>query len=122
QIESHHGRFAPNPTEEEMRFYATMTAAAILGFTFASAEAAPTLTLPEGPSASSLQLVQAASSSATVRVKSAILRASPDTKSKRLASLRRGTKLPVVGQSGEWTQVKAGNQQGYVSTSLLTMR
>jgi uncharacterized protein YraI len=104
-----------------MRFLA-MTTAAVLGFTFAAAQAAPTLTLPEGPSASSLHLVQAASGSATVRVKSAILRAGPDTKSKKLASLRRGTRLTVVSQSGDWTQVKVGDQQGYVSTSLLTMR
>jgi uncharacterized protein YraI len=102
-----------------MRFVA-MTAAAVLGFAFAAAQAAPTLPLPESPSA--LQLVQAASSNATVRVKSAVLRAGPDTKSKKLASLPRGTRLTVVSQSGEWTQVKAGNQQGYVSTSLLTMR
>ena len=104
-----------------MRFVA-MVAVAVLGFTSAAAPAAPTLSVPEGPSASALQLVQAASSNATVRVKSAVLRAGPDTKSKKLASLPRGTKLTVVSQSGDWTQVKAGNQQGYVSTSLLTMR
>ena len=103
-----------------MRFYA-MTAAAVLGFAFA-AQAAPTATLKEGPGVSSLQLVQAASGQATVRVKSAVLRSGPDTKSKKVTSLPRGTKLQVVGQSGDWTQVRAGTQQGYVSTSLLTMR
>lgn len=81
--------------------------------------AAPTTGLTGAPGARYVELVQAAGSQATVRVKSAILRAGPDTKSKKLASLPRGTKLQVMGGSGDWTQVRAGNREGYVSSSLL---
>ena len=60
-------------------------------------------------------------SNARVRVKSAVLRARPDSKSRKLASLRRGTRLQVVEASGEWSHVRVRNQDGYVLTSLLTM-
>jgi uncharacterized protein YgiM (DUF1202 family) len=62
---------------------------------------------------------QASASTMTVRVKSARLRAEPSAKGKRVASLKRGTKVQVVGTSGDWTQVRAGGQSGYVMTNLL---
>jgi uncharacterized protein YgiM (DUF1202 family) len=97
--------------------YAAIAVAAMAALAFGS-EAAPTVVPTDGSAVTMIQLAQAGST-ATVRVKSAILRAGPDTKSKKLASLRRGTKLQVTGTSGEWTKVKVGAQEGYVSTSLL---
>jgi SH3-like domain-containing protein len=69
------------------------------------------------------QVAQAgkAMSGARVRVKSAVLRARPDAKAHKVASLRRGTKLQVIENSGDWTHVKIGKSEGYVMSSLLTM-
>lgn len=102
-----------------MRFSLFVTAAAALvGLAVATAEAAPTVTRTDISGMSNIQLAQA-SKQTTVRVKSAILRAGPSTSSKKLTSLRRGTKVQVLSQADQWTKVRAGNQEGYVSSSLL---
>jgi hypothetical protein len=68
------------------------------------------------------ELAQASQqSNARVRVKSAVLRTSPDAKSRKLGSLRRGTRIQVLDASGEWSHVRVRNQDGYILTSLLTM-
>jgi SH3-like domain-containing protein len=69
------------------------------------------------------QLAQARSqaSGARVRVKAAVLRARPDAKSHKVASLRRGTRLQVLESAGDWTHVRVGKSDGYVMSSLLTM-
>lgn len=95
-------------------------AAVVAAVAFASvASAAPVLSSAQVPGASVLQLAQAGGQ-ATVRVKSAILRAEPSTRSKKLASLRRGTKVQVLEDRGDWIRVRAGSQEGFVSSSLLT--
>ena len=58
---------------------------------------------------------------ARVRVKSAVLRSRPDAKSHKMGSLRRGTRLQVLENSGDWTHVRVRGQDGYVLSSLLTM-
>jgi hypothetical protein len=72
---------------------------------------------------SRIEMAQAGQSAgaAKVRVKSAVLRSAPDVKSRKLNSLRRGTKLQVLGSSGDWSHVKVGKWDGYVMSSLLTM-
>lgn len=68
------------------------------------------------------ELAQASQQSqARVRVKSAVLRARPDAKSRKLASVRRGTRLQVLESSGDWTHVRVRGQDGYILNSLLTM-
>jgi uncharacterized protein YgiM (DUF1202 family) len=59
---------------------------------------------------------------ATVRTTIAHLRAEPTTKSTVLATLNQGTKLQVIGASGDWTQVQAGDKTGYVNNKLLTKK
>jgi len=58
---------------------------------------------------------------ARVRVKAAVLRSRPDAKSRKMGSLRRGTRLTVLENSGDWAHVRVRNQDGYVLSSLLTM-
>lgn len=104
-----------------MRQYVIAAVAAVAAIGLASGvNGAPMIALTGVPSASHVQLAQATSSQATVSVKSAILRSAPNIKSKKLASLQRGTKLQVLDQSGEWTHVRAGTREGYVSSSLLS--
>lgn len=67
------------------------------------------------------QAGQQSMQNARVRVKSAVLRARPDAKSRKLGSLRRGTRLQVLESSGEWAHVRVRSQDGYVLSSLLTM-
>jgi uncharacterized protein YgiM (DUF1202 family) len=68
------------------------------------------------------ELAQASQQSqARVRVKSAVLRARPDAKSRKLGSLRRGTRLQVLESAGDWTHVRVRGHDGYVLNSLLTM-
>jgi uncharacterized protein YgiM (DUF1202 family) len=65
--------------------------------------------------------VQATGGTVTVRSKSgyANLRAEPTTKSQLVGKVNQGTKLEVVGTSGDWTQVKSGDKTGYINNKLL---
>ncbi|MSO89407.1 MAG: SH3 domain-containing protein [Rhodospirillaceae bacterium] len=95
-------------------------AVAVSALSFAVAgQAAPIAVLKLALPNAHIVLAQAPGNQMSVRVKSAILRAGPDQKSKKVDSLRRGTKLEVLGQSGDWTRVRAGKREGYVSTALL---
>jgi uncharacterized protein YgiM (DUF1202 family) len=47
------------------------------------------------------------------------LRAEPSTKSQMLGKVNQGTKLEVLGTSGDWTQVKWGDKTGYINNGLL---
>lgn len=95
--------------------------AALVGLAAATVEAAPVTAKTDLSGFNNIQLAQAQmGKQTTVRVKSAVLRAGPTTSSKKLASLRRGTKVQVLEQAGDqWTKVRAGKQEGYVSSSLL---
>jgi subtilisin family serine protease len=70
--------------------------------------------------ASAVARVQA-DQQARVSVNSAILRASPDMKSKKIISLRRGTRVQILNTSGDWVHIRAGNRLGYVSRNLLSI-
>ena len=61
-----------------------------------------------------------AGGTATVRTSYANLRAEPSTSSTKLGRLDHGTKLEVLGTSGDWVQVKSGDKTGYVNRKLLT--
>jgi uncharacterized protein YgiM (DUF1202 family) len=102
----------------------TLMAAVAVAVSMGLAAAASALTLPPGNARGmdGIHSVQAAMGQTTVRVKSAILRAEANQRSKKLASLRRGTKVQILGTSGDWTKVRAGAQEGYVSTSLLVAK
>jgi len=65
--------------------------------------------------------VQAAGGTVTVHSSKgfAHLRAEPTTKSEVLGTIKQGTKLQVVGSSGDWTQVKSGDKTGYIHNNLL---
>ena len=39
----------------------------------------------------------------------------------KMGSLRRGTRLQVLENSGDWAHVRVRNQDGYILSSLLTM-
>jgi uncharacterized protein YgiM (DUF1202 family) len=56
-----------------------------------------------------------------VAVNDTHLRAKPTTHSDRLATLKRGTKVDVVGlvDHGKWAHVKVVGKTGYISTNLL---
>lgn len=48
------------------------------------------------------------------------LREKPSTSSKLLGTLKKGTKVEVLGkEGGKWTHVKVNNLEGYVATNLL---
>ena len=56
-----------------------------------------------------------------VAVNNTHLRAKPDSKSNRLATLKMGTKVDVMGMvnSGQWAHVKLGEKEGYIRADLL---
>ena len=49
------------------------------------------------------------------------LREEPNTSSKILATLRRGTSLRVLGQSDDWYRVQAGTDYGYIRGDLMKL-
>src|SRR3970040_505755 len=49
------------------------------------------------------------------------LRSGPGTTSARLTALVPGTALTVLGQQGDWLQVKVGPQEGYVHKNYVTV-
>ena len=102
-----------------MKPYGILAVAATAIFLAWSVAAAPITGPVSGSTASQLHLAQAAGKQTSVRVKSAVLREGPSTKSKKVTSLPRGTKVQVLEQSGDWTKVRAGAREGYVSSTLL---
>jgi len=63
-----------------------------------------------------------AADTVTVRSKStswAHMRAEATTHSAILGKVDNGTKLEVLGTSGDWTQVKWGDKTGYINNKLL---
>ncbi len=55
-----------------------------------------------------------AAGAAVVSVRRANLRLHPSASSRRVASLRRGTHVAILDQSGEWLHVRAGHRTGYI--------
>lgn len=97
---------------------AGFVAAAVLSV--GTAYAMPGASVAEPPFGTGVILAQAAQpQEARVHVKSAVLRSGPDSKSKKIASLRRGTHVQVLDSSGDWAHVRAGKREGYVLKSLL---
>jgi hypothetical protein len=107
------------------RLLLTLPIAAVAGLALAStaATAGPAASLlPErAPGSVSLMRAQtiATQQQARINVKSAVLRASPDTKGRKVASLRRGARVEILDSSGDWAHVRAGKQEGYVLKTLL---
>jgi len=58
----------------------------------------------------------------SVRTSYAHLRAEPTTKSEKLATLKHGTKVDVIGlvDHGKWAHVHVAGKTGYISANLLT--
>jgi uncharacterized protein YgiM (DUF1202 family) len=56
---------------------------------------------------------------ATIGVKAAVLRAEPSRHSRKLATLRHGTRVEVLGRTGAWSEVRAHGRTGYVVSTLL---
>jgi uncharacterized protein YgiM (DUF1202 family) len=78
--------------------------------------------VPSGDALSGARAIvpaQAAGATVTVRTPYANLRAEPTTKSPKLGEVKQGTKLQVLGTSGDWVQVKSGDKTGYVNRKLL---
>ena len=100
--------------------------AVVAGLVLASAAAtagpAAGLSPERAPGSATLTRVQATTAQqqmARVNVKSAVLRATPDSKGKKLASLRRGTHVEILDSTGDWAHVRAGKREGYVLKTLL---
>src|SRR2546428_5000457 len=70
---------------------------------------------------SSPSFVAAADRMMEVAVNNTHLRAKPDSKSNRLATLKMGTKKHVTGMvnSGQWAHAKLGEKEGYIRADLL---
>ncbi len=76
------------------------------------------------PAASAMSDTQQAAASSEVKrvsVKSAVLRSGPSTSSKRLATMRRGSRVHVLAgdSGGEWLHVRYGKRTGYVANKLV---
>ena len=67
---------------------------------------------------SSSESIAMATISAKVRVR---IREEANTESRALESLKNGTSVMVLGQEGEWVQVRYGSTTGYVREDLLVM-
>ena len=108
-----------------------MVLAAALAMAAAGAQAAPPVTIgavtpSERVGDGAVVLAQSRGEAqpqepAQVRVKSAILRAEPDGRSRKLTSLRRGLSVQVLDTAGEWAHVRVGKREGYIARNLLTM-
>ena len=58
---------------------------------------------------------------ATVSATTANLRASGSNRARVVARLRRGTQVEVLESGGQWTKVRAGQNEGYVFSRSLQM-
>lgn len=73
------------------------------------------------PQVSALQPINVADMQAVVVHSYAHLREKPNTSSKLLATLKKGTKLEVIEkvEGGKWAHVKTDKLEGYVATNLI---
>jgi uncharacterized protein YgiM (DUF1202 family) len=58
---------------------------------------------------------------ATVSATTANLRAAGNNRARVIARLRRGTQVEVVESGGQWTKVRAGQNEGYIFSRSLQM-
>jgi SH3-like domain-containing protein len=65
---------------------------------------------------------QVAGSQRYVAVQNAVLKNSTGFFAKSLANLPLGTEVTVILENGKWTQVRAGNQNGWVASTSLSVR
>lgn len=105
-----------------MRYFSTaslaiLTTALALG-SLASGASALSLSVPQ---VAQQTVIAVADTQAVVTHAYAHLREKPSTSSKLLGTLKKGTKVDVLGkvEGGKWTHVKANNLEGYVATNLL---
>ena len=99
-------------------FLAAMTTAIALGSFISGSASALTVSVPQlAPTAA----IAIADTQAVVSHAYAHLREKPNTTSKVLGTLKKGTKVDVIEkvEGGKWAHVKADNLDGYVATSLL---
>jgi uncharacterized protein YgiM (DUF1202 family) len=103
-----------------MKKMISLSGAAILAVLLTGAAQAAS---PQAPIATGSQVVsrQAADAAMVVSHSTAHVRKDPNTKSPVLATLKKGTKVDVIGKSpdGKWAHVKTGKVEGYVALSLL---
>jgi uncharacterized protein YgiM (DUF1202 family) len=94
----------------------TIFAAAAL---MAAGVAAPAFADRMSPaSAPAIELAQGAAQTTTGRItgRGVRLRAEPSSSGRVIAKLSRGTRVTVLGRSGDYTQVRAGRRTGYVAS------
>jgi uncharacterized protein YgiM (DUF1202 family) len=72
--------------------------------------------------AGSLLFAQFAGPKRYVAVQNAVLKDSTGFFAKTLASLPLGTEVTVILENGKWTQVRSGNQNGWVASTSLSVR
>lgn len=98
----------------------SLSAAAVLAVLLTGAAQAAA---PQAPASTGSQVASqpAADAAMVVSHSTARVRKDPNTKSPVLATLKKGTKLDVIGKSpdGKWAHVKTGKVEGYVALSLL---
>ena len=94
-------------------------AAIVMAATFSYGASAATLLIPPTPSVSSYQTV--AGMEMTVATDNSKLREKPNTSSKVLGKLPKGTKVTVIEkvESDTWAHVQVNNMDGYISMKLL---
>jgi len=65
-----------------------------------------------------IEVAQGAAPAAAARItgRGVRLRAEPTSNGRVLTKLSRGTRVTVLGTSGDYTQVRAGSRTGYVAT------
>lgn len=78
----------------------------------AQAAAAPSVTTPR----------EAAGLKALVRATVLNVRQSPDRSSTKIGSLREGQEVEVLRREGDWSQIRFGNQTGWVVSQFLEMK
>lgn len=76
------------------------------------------------PAASAMSETQPAASASDVKrvaVKAAVLRSGPSATSKRVATMRRGTRVHLLasGSDSDWLHVRVGKRTGYVANRLV---
>jgi len=105
--------------QSSLAFLAALTAAAALGSFITGGASAMSIAVPQVAPQS--QAITVADTQAVVTHSYAHLREKPDTSSKLLATLKKGTKLDVIEkvEGGKWAHVKTDKLEGYVATNLI---
>ena len=101
------------------KFVSLSLAAAIAVMLGSAAEAASPQT--PTPATGAAMSLRTANTAMVVSHATAHLRKSPNTKSPILATLKRGTKIEVIGKvaGGKWAHVRVNKHEGYIALSLL---